>query len=70
MNKFERVPPSNDLLKTFVEIAESENLTLAATRLNRTQSAISVQLRKLEETLRVPLFDRHARGMTLNDKGP
>lgn len=69
MNKFERLPPSNDLLKTFVEIAESENLTLAATRLNRTQSAISVQLRKLEETLSVPLFDRHARGMTLNDKG-
>lgn len=69
MNKFERMPPSNDLLKTFLEIAESENLTLAATRLNRTQSAISVQLRKLEETLRVPLFDHHARGMTLNDKG-
>ena len=69
MNQIERMPPSNDLLKTFVTIAESENLTLAATRLNRTQSAISVQLKKLEETLSVSLFDRHARGMTLSDKG-
>lgn len=69
MNVIERAPPSNDLLKTFVAIAESENLTLAATRLNRTQSAIGVQLRKLEETLDVSLFDRHARGMTLSDKG-
>lgn len=69
MNKIERTPPSNDLLKTFVAIAESGNLTLAATRLNRTQSAISVQLRKLEETLSVSLFDRHARGMSLSDKG-
>lgn len=69
MNKYERTPPGSDLLKTFVEIAESENLTVAATRLNRTQSAISVQLRKLEETLSVSLFDRHARGMSLSDKG-
>ena len=69
MNKIEREPPSNDLLKTFVAIAESENLTHAATRLNRTQSAISVQLKKLEDAMDTPLFDRQARGMSLNDQG-
>jgi len=42
---------------------------MAAQHLNRTQSAISVQLRRLEEHLDVTLFDRHARGMVLNDAG-
>lgn len=69
MNQNELSFPSSDLLKTFVAIAECRNLTHAADRLNRTQSAISVQLRKLEEAMNVPLFDRHARGMELSENG-
>lgn len=69
MNENERAAPSSDLLRTFVAIAESGNLTQAADRLHRTQSAISVQLRKLEEDLKVSLFDRSPRGMSLTECG-
>ncbi|WP_193180161.1 LysR family transcriptional regulator [Nisaea sediminum] len=61
--------PNSEQLRTFVEIAETGNLTLAASRLNRTQSAISVQLRKLEQALGVSLFERGVRGMALSESG-
>ncbi|MEL6218989.1 MAG: LysR family transcriptional regulator [Pseudomonadota bacterium] len=60
---------NSDLLKTFVAIADCANLTTAAGRLNRTQSAISVQLRKLEADLGVSLFVRGAKGMRLSEHG-
>ena len=69
MNNNERNILSTDLLRTFVVIADCGNLTVAAGRLHRTQSAISVQLRKLEENLGVTLFDRASKGMALNDAG-
>ncbi len=69
MNKNERPPIDSDLLHTFATIAECGNLTIAARRLGRTQSAISVQLRKLEDSLGVSLFVRNARGMTLTEAG-
>lgn len=69
MNKIERLDISSDLLQTFVTVAESGNVTHASALLNRTQSAISVQIRKLEEALTVKLFERQARGMVLTDDG-
>lgn len=69
MNKNERLPIDSDLLQTFAAIAECRNLTVAAGQLGRTQSAISVQLRKLEESLGVSLFVRSARGMALTQAG-
>ncbi|MEM8972334.1 MAG: LysR family transcriptional regulator, partial [Pseudomonadota bacterium] len=63
MNKIERLTKSSDLLRTFVTVAECQNLTIAADSLGRTQSAISVQTKKLEDALEVRLFDRQARGM-------
>ena len=69
MNNSERSGPSADLLRAFLAIAETGNLTRASDRLGRTQSAISVQLRKLEEGLDVRLFDRQARGMRLTQGG-
>lgn len=69
MNKIEQVPLSSDLLRSFLVIAETGNLTHAADRLGRTQSAISVQLRNLEDSLGVVLFDRSVKGMTLTDAG-
>ena len=69
MKKIERAPVNSDLLRSFVTIAESGNLTVAAGRLNRTQSAISVQLRNLEADLGVTLFARTPKGMALTDEG-
>ena len=69
MNEIERLSIDSDLLVTFVQIAECGNLTLAAGKLARTQSAISVQLRKLEDGLGVTLFTRTAKGMVLTPAG-
>ncbi|MEL6410888.1 MAG: LysR family transcriptional regulator [Pseudomonadota bacterium] len=69
MNKYERQLLNPDLLRSFVAIAEYGNLTVAAAQLYRTQSAISVQLRKLEEELGVSLFQRSNKGMVLSEAG-
>ena len=69
MNKNERFLADGNLLRTFVEIADCGNLTLAASRLNRSQSAISVQLRKLETALKTSLFLRDGKGMVLSAHG-
>jgi len=69
MNGNERIPIDSDLLLTFVRIAECGTLTVAAGKLARTQSAISVQLRKLEDSLGAKLFTRTAKGMVLTPAG-
>lgn len=69
MNKNERSLADSSLLRTFVEIADCRNLTVAASRLNRSQSAISVQLRKLETGLNASLFVRNGKGMSLSTDG-
>ncbi|MEM9966684.1 MAG: LysR family transcriptional regulator [Pseudomonadota bacterium] len=69
MNNIERMHIDSDLLATFLVIAECRNLTLAAGRLSRTQSAISVKLRKLETALGVRLFERTPKGMVLTTAG-
>jgi DNA-binding transcriptional LysR family regulator len=47
-----------DLLRALMVVAETKNFTTAAERLFRTQSAISLQIRKLEEMAGQPLLDR------------
>jgi DNA-binding transcriptional LysR family regulator len=47
-----------DLLRALMVVAETKNFTTAAQRLFRTQSAISLQIRKLEEIAGQPLLDR------------
>lgn len=69
MNKTERTFTDGNLLRTFVEIADCGNLTFAASRLNRSQSAISVQIRKLETDLKTSLFVRDGKGMALSGSG-
>jgi len=56
-------------LKSFAVIAELKNLTKAAVSLNISQSALSTQIKSLEDELGVDLFIRNSRGMELNDKG-
>lgn len=69
MKKIEQLALNSDLLRAFVTIAEQGHLTLASERLNRTQSALSVQLKKLETGLNATLFERHPKGMKLTPDG-
>ena len=69
MNKSERMVSNSHLLRTFIAVAESNNLTRAAEQLGRTQSAISVQAKTLEDLLEVSLFVRQSRGMMLTAEG-
>lgn len=69
MNESERLLLDSDLLRTFLTIANCGTLTGAAGQLGRTQSAISVQLRKLETGLGVSLFERTSKGMVLTGAG-
>jgi DNA-binding transcriptional LysR family regulator len=56
-------------LRTFRVVAETLNFTRASEKLHLTQSAISHQIKALEEELRVPLFIRAKRGVILTDAG-
>ena len=58
-----------DLLQTFVTIAESGSFTEAAKRVHRTQSAVSMQIKRLEELLGRPVFAREGRVVRLNADG-
>lgn len=56
-------------LKSFLCVAREKNLTRAARVLHLSQSALSTQIRGLEESLGVVLFERKARGMELTAHG-
>lgn len=58
-----------ELLRSFVLIAEGHSVTRAAERVGRTQSAVSMQMRRLEEVLGEPLLRRGARGLEPTYKG-
>lgn len=58
-----------DLLRSFVVIAEVRALSRAAARVGRTQSALSQQMRRLEECVDQPLFQRTGRGVVLTHPG-
>lgn len=69
MQNYERLMASSGHLRTFLAVVESGNVTHAADLLGRTQSTISVQIKQLEETLAVRLFQRQARGVVLTEQG-
>lgn len=58
-----------DLLRTLLVLADEGNMTRAATRLHLTQPAVSAQLRRLEDALGQPLFERSRRGLALTESG-
>ncbi|WP_068318694.1 LysR family transcriptional regulator [Polycladidibacter hongkongensis] len=58
-----------DQLQTFIKINEQGSFTRAAAQLNKTQSAVSMQIRKLEEQLDTTLFERQGRTCRLTIKG-
>ncbi|WP_025135556.1 LysR family transcriptional regulator [Achromobacter sp. DH1f] len=55
--------------KTFIAVARDGTFTGAGAQLGLTQSAVSAQIKRLEEYLGVALFDRGARAATLNAHG-
>ena len=58
-----------ELLRTFVAVADSGNFTRAAGQVGRTQSAVSMQIKRLEDAVGDALFSRGARGVSLTAKG-
>ncbi|MCV6594112.1 MAG: LysR family transcriptional regulator [Silicimonas sp.] len=65
------MPRSLDLtaLRSFVAVADTGGVTKAAAVLNLTQSAVSMQLKRLEENLDQALLDRAGRGIALTTAG-
>ena len=56
-------------LRYFQAVAHEGHLTRAAERLNVSQSALSSQIRQLEERLGQPLFERRGRALHLTEAG-
>lgn len=57
------------LLRAFLAVAEIGTVSGAAATLNRTQAAVSMQLRKLEDLVGVRLFSRSSKGLSLTEQG-
>lgn len=58
-----------DLLKAFLAVAETGGFSSAAKRLHLTQSAVSLQIKRLEERVGATLFSRTSRSVALTDAG-
>ncbi|NEU95956.1 LysR substrate-binding domain-containing protein [Bradyrhizobium uaiense] len=58
-----------DLLQAFVAVADHRSFTRAASALNRTQSAVSMQVKRLEERLQAELFHRSTTSVDLSAAG-
>jgi DNA-binding transcriptional LysR family regulator len=58
-----------DLLRTFLAISDAGSFTGAGAVVGRTQSAVSMQMRRLEEQLRCSLFRRSAHEVALTPEG-
>ena len=56
-------------LRYFLMVADQGGFTAAAEQLHIAQPAVSMAIRKLEQTLDLPLFNRHERRVTLTDEG-
>ena len=63
-------PPLDlDQLQTFITIADTGSFTRAAEEVHRTQSAVSMQMRRLEEIVGKPLFEKEGRSNKLSEDG-
>jgi DNA-binding transcriptional LysR family regulator len=64
-----RVNLSMDLLRSFVTIVDTGSIVRASEHIFLTQSAISLQMKRLAEMVQQPLFRRHQGAMTLTPAG-
>lgn len=58
-----------DLLRAFLAVAELRGFSAAGKQLNLTQSAVSLQIKRLEEQIGVSLFNRTSRSVALTEAG-
>src|SRR3974377_702068 len=58
-----------DQLRTFIAIADAGRFTPPAEVVNKTQSAVSMQMKRLEERLERPIFARDGRASKLTEDG-
>ncbi|MDN4573179.1 LysR family transcriptional regulator [Pandoraea cepalis] len=56
-------------IRAFIAVAQTGSFTRAASRLHLSQPALTVQIRRLEETVGVRLFDRNSRNVALTPTG-
>ncbi|MFY8150454.1 MAG: LysR family transcriptional regulator, partial [Hyphomicrobiales bacterium] len=59
----------SDQLRTFIAIAECGSFTKAADLVFKTQSAVSMQMKRLEERIGKPIFERDGRASKLTEDG-
>jgi len=59
----------SDLLRTFVAVAKAGSVTDGAALIHRSQSATSLQVKRLETILGHAVFERHGRGVVLSETG-
>ncbi|MES0131514.1 LysR substrate-binding domain-containing protein [Mesorhizobium sp. M0029] len=64
-----KAPLDLDQLQTFISIADTGSFTRAAEEVLRTQSAVSMQMRRLEERIGKPLFEKDGRTNRLTEEG-
>lgn len=64
-----KAPLDLDQLQTFIMIADTGSFTKAADEVHRTQSAVSMQMRRLEERIGKPLFEKDGRLNKLSEEG-
>lgn len=62
-------PLDLDQIRTFLAIVDTGSFTRAAEEVFKTQSAVSMQMRKLEERLGASLFERSGRSVKLTEEG-
>src|SRR5215475_12696084 len=58
-----------DLLRSFVSVVDTGGFTRAGERVHRTQSTVSQQIRRLEESLGYPLLYRNGKQATPTEQG-
>lgn len=58
-----------DYLRTFIALAESKNFTKTGNQVNLSQSAVSMQIKRLEDEVGEKLFDRSGRTVKLTTQG-
>ena len=58
-----------DLLKTFIAVADTGSVKLASERVSRSSAAVSMQMKKLEQLVGAPIFQRAAGTMRMSDVG-
>ena len=59
----------SDLLRTFLAVAQAGSISEGAERIHRSQSATSIQIKRLEALFGQPVFERHGRGVILCEAG-